>query len=83
MLLRSILYLLLVWAVYAGVRGLLGAARRPARESPGEGVDDVMSPCPECGSYFPVSYGVSRRVGGQKLLFCGEECAERHARKGS
>ena len=28
------------------------------------------------------SMGVSRRMGGRKLLFCSEECAENHARKG-
>ncbi|MBI1724996.1 MAG: hypothetical protein HYR52_05100 [Candidatus Tectomicrobia bacterium] len=83
MFLRFILYLLLLWAVYAAVRGLLGGSRRPRGEAAQDGVDDVMSPCPECGAYFPVSIGVSRRAGGQKLLFCSEECAERHARRGS
>ena len=82
MFLRTILYLLLIWAVYAAVRGLLGSFGSRRGEGAQDGVDDVMSPCPECGAYFPAGIGVSRRVGGEKLLFCSEECAERHARKG-
>jgi len=83
MFLRTILYLLLIWAVYAAVKGLLGGPGRERRgEGAEDGVDDVMSPCPECGAYFPASMGVSRRMGGRKLLFCSEECAENHARKG-
>jgi hypothetical protein len=83
MLLRLLLYLGLIWAVYAAVRGLLRGASRARSGEAGEGVDDVMAPCPECGAYFPAGIGVSRRVRGEKLLFCGEECAERHARRGA
>lgn len=82
MFLRLVFYAALVWAIYAAVRGLLRGSGRPRGEAPGEGVDDVMSPCPECGTYFPSSIAVSRRVGREKLLFCSEECAERHARRG-
>ncbi|MEK6711149.1 MAG: hypothetical protein AABZ64_11290 [Nitrospinota bacterium] len=83
MILRLILYLLIFLGIYYAISGLLaGAKKRPGEGKGEDGVDDVMAPCPECGAYFPMGIGVSRRSGGQRLLFCSEECAERHARRG-
>jgi len=85
MLLRLLFYLVLGWAIYYAITGLLGGTRkspRPGGGEAGEGVDDVMTLCPECGTYFPSRIGTARRVGGEKLLFCDAACAEKYARRG-
>lgn len=85
-MIRLLLYLVLGWVIYYAISGLLGSAKDTVRRARGgageEDADDVMQLCPECGTYFPSRMGVSRRAGGARYLFCGEDCAREFARRG-
>ncbi|MDP7384621.1 MAG: hypothetical protein QF593_01165 [Nitrospinota bacterium] len=81
-MIRFLFYLVVGGVIYYALKGLFGGARRSGEERQSEGVDDEMQKCPECGTYFPLHMGVSKRVHREKLMFCGEECAARYARRG-
>jgi len=42
---------------------------------------DEMVQDPECKVYVPLARAVSRKVGGETLYFCSEDCAKKHVKK--
>lgn len=42
---------------------------------------DEMVQDPNCKVYIPVSRSVVRRVGGEDLHFCSEDCAEKYIKE--
>ena len=81
-MIRFLIYLLVGGVIYYALKGLFSGASRSGGERQSDEVDDEMQKCPECGTYFPLHMGVSKRVHRKKLMFCGEECAARYARRG-
>ncbi len=81
-MIRFLIYLVVGGVIYYALKGLFGGARRSGEEGQSDGVNDEMQKCPECGTYFPLHMGVSKRVRRIKLMFCGEECTARYARRG-
>ncbi|MBT3350470.1 MAG: hypothetical protein HOC91_09940 [Nitrospinaceae bacterium] len=84
MIIRIIIYALIFYAIFYALKGLFGSMSRQM-EGSGAGddvADDEMLICPECGSYFPTSISVPKRVRRERLLFCGEECAKIYGDRG-
>jgi hypothetical protein len=80
-MIRFLIYLVVGGVIYYALKGFFSGARLSGGEGQGDEVDDEMQKCPECGTYFPLHMGVSKRVRRKKLMFCGEECATRYARR--
>ena len=70
-MIRFLIYLVVGGVIYYALKGLFGGARRSGEEGQSDGVNDEMQKCPECGTYFPLHMGVSKRVRRIKLMFCG------------
>ncbi len=83
MLIRLILYIALAWGIYYALSGLFKGVSSTLKGDGAEArVDDVMQRCPECETYFPSREGLARRVGGERRLFCGDDCAGKFAQRG-
>ena len=73
-LLRTLLLILLIMALYWSFRELGGP--RPKKRSPAAvpGDAEPMVQDASCGVYLPISRARSRRVGGRTMYFCSEKC---------
>ena len=72
--------LLLILAAYVGYRVLktLFSPGREIRKGPDRGVIDEMVQDPFCKVYIPRKEAIRRNIGGEELLFCSTECADKY-----
>jgi uncharacterized protein len=75
-MLRILFLILLIYIIYRLVKGLFPKKVRPT-ESRFGGVIDEMVQDPYCKKYIPSREAVHRVLGGQEILFCSEECADK------
>ena len=82
-LLELLPYLLLVLFLRSILKSFLSNRRRarPApRHTPVQPVQagGELKKDPVCGTYVPVAASVTRRVNGQLVYFCSQECRDRY-----
>ena len=71
-LVRLLIIVLLVRAVWSFVSGFLAGASGPARVRPGKSMALVQDPV--CGTYVEQSRALSKRTGAKVHYFCSENC---------
>ena len=79
---RLLVTLVLLFVVYLVLRVLIGFAslsgrqRRRTEESGGEMVQD-----PVCETYIPRSRAIEKKVSGQTVYFCSQQCMDAFEQK--
>lgn len=73
-------------AVYLLLKRLLerAAPRSSGGAEPRRGTSadgDEMVQCPYCKVYVPLSRAARKKIGGETLHFCSEECAEKYVKE--
>ncbi len=75
-MIRLIIFLVLIYFAYHGVKSVFGRAIGDRREPAAGEIDDVMIKDPHCQAYFPRRDGVPLESGGQRIYFCSAECRD-------
>ena len=80
-LLRLILILLVIRAVWQLIKGVLQGAgyRRVSGSEPPASVQLMRDPI--CGIYVPAGRALIARSGGQTIYFCSEKCRDEWGRR--
>ncbi len=76
---RLLILAALAFVLYKVLKGILrvaGGQAPPRREE----VDDMIQD-PQCGTYVPSREAVRRRVRGEDVYFCSEECASKYLKE--
>jgi YHS domain-containing protein len=78
-LIRLVIIAVLAFVLYKLLKGVLGMGRQPPPRPGGE-VDEMVQD-PYCGTYIPSREAVRRRIDGEDLYFCSEECASKYMKE--
>jgi len=74
---RIAIIIFLVYLLFRLVKGILGQSQTVKRGQAGDIVDEMVQD-PQCGTYVPSRKAVRRRIGGEDMFFCSEECASEY-----
>lgn len=80
-LLRLLIWVLLVGALYWAVRQFVGD--KPRHPAPGGGESERMVRDPQCGVYLPEGEALKRRIGGETVFFCSRKCEKAYRKERS
>ena len=73
-LIRLLIVVLLIRALWNFVSGFFEGASKPARSQPKKNV--ALERDPVCGTYLQPSRALSTRTGAKVYYFCSEECRQ-------
>lgn len=75
-MLRLVIIIVFAYLLYRLFKGLLGQKKEAPRKKP-VGVIDEMVQDPFCKTYIPRREAYRRVLGGEEILFCSKECADK------
>jgi len=77
-LIRLLFFIFLIYVLYSLVKRIFGAGQKISRGDSSAGVISEMVQDPYCKTYIPRNEAYRTIVGGEELLFCSRECAEKY-----
>jgi len=80
-LIRLLLFVFLIYILYSLVKKVFGAGSKISGRDRPSGVISEMVQDPFCKTYIPRNEAYKAIMGGEELLFCSRECAEKYKDK--
>ena len=80
-LIRLIIFIFLIYILYSLVKRVFSAGSKISGREPPSGVISEMVQDPFCKTYIPRNEAYRDIVGGEEILFCSRECAEKYKEK--
>jgi YHS domain-containing protein len=78
---RLLIYILLLYVIYSLVKRLLLSAPKDNHKKDSSGMISEMVQDPFCKTYIPRNEAYRAVLGGNEILFCSKECAEKYKTK--
>ena len=77
-LVRLLIIVLVIRALWSLIAGIVGGASKPPRKSPRAGGERSLplARCPVCGTFVQQSRALTLRAGGRTHYFCSEKCRQ-------
>lgn len=75
MILRLIIYALIAYLAYRGLKALILPKKRTLYRESGKVIDEMVQD-PFCGKYVPRRDALRRAIKGEDFYFCSESCAD-------
>lgn len=77
-LIRLLIFFFLIYILYSLVKRALGTGSRNSDRDTSSGVISEMVQDPYCKTYIPRNEAYRAVLGGEEILFCSRECAEKY-----
>jgi uncharacterized protein len=77
-LIRLIFFIILIYILYSLVKRVFGAGSKISGRDSSSGVISEMVQDPFCKTYIPRNEAYRAVLGGEEILFCSRECAEKY-----
>ncbi len=78
---RLLIYILLLYVIYSLVKRLLLSGPKTKQNRDASGMISEMVQDPFCKTYIPKNEAYRAILGGNEILFCSKECAEKYKDK--
>lgn len=78
---RLLIYIVLLYVIYSLVKRLLLSGPKEKRKKDHAGMISEMVQDPFCKTYIPKNEAYRAILGGNEMLFCSKECAEKYKEK--
>ncbi|NLD35262.1 MAG: hypothetical protein GX654_00140 [Desulfatiglans sp.] len=78
---RLLIYIVLLYVIYGLVKRLLLSGPKEKRKSDPSAMISEMVQDPYCKTYIPKHEAYRAILGGNEILFCSKECAEKYKDK--
>ncbi len=80
-LIRLLFFIFLIYILYGLVKRVFGAGSKISGSESSSGVISEMVQDPYCKTYIPRNEAYRAVLGGEEILFCSKECAEKYKDK--
>lgn len=80
-LIRLLFFIFLIYILYSLVKKVFGTGSKISGRDSSSGVISEMVQDPFCKTYIPSNEAYRTVVGGEEILFCSRECAEKYKEK--
>lgn len=75
---RLLIYIVLLYVIYSLVKRLLLSGTKEKLKKDSSGMISEMVQDPYCKTYIPKNEAYRAVLGGNEILFCSKECAEKY-----
>ena len=77
-LIRLLFFVFLIYILYSLAKKAFGAGSKISGSDSSSGVISEMVQDPYCKTYIPRNEAYKAVLGGEEILFCSRECAEKY-----